>query len=38
MANPGIVRGPTVTTWQEQLQALRTFVSARTAWMDSQLK
>jgi hypothetical protein len=38
MANSGIVRGPTVTTWQEQLQAMRTFVSARTAWMDSQLK
>jgi hypothetical protein len=38
MRNTGIVRGPTVTTWQEQVQAMRTFVSARAAWMDAQLK
>lgn len=38
MKNSGIVRGPTVTTWAEQVQAMRTFVSARAAWMDTQLK
>lgn len=38
MRNTGIVRGPTVATWQEQVQAMRTFVSARAAWMDAQLK
>ncbi len=38
MKNTGIVRGPTVTTWAEQVQAMRTFVSARATWMDSQLK
>jgi hypothetical protein len=34
----GFVRGPTVPTWAEQIQALRTYVTARTAWMDSQLQ
>jgi hypothetical protein len=27
-----------VPTWAEQIQALRTYVTARTAWMDSQLQ
>jgi hypothetical protein len=34
----GFVRGPTVPTWAEQIQALRTYVTARLAWMDSQLQ
>lgn len=34
----GIVRGPTATTWEEQVQALRTFVLARLAWMETQLQ
>jgi hypothetical protein len=32
----GFVRGPTVATWQGQVQALRDFVNARLAWMDMQ--
>lgn len=35
MAN-GFVRGPTVATWDGQVQAMRDFVSQRSAWMDSQ--
>jgi hypothetical protein len=34
----GFVRGPVVPTWAEQIQALRTYVSARVAWMDTQLQ
>jgi hypothetical protein len=34
----GFVRGPTVPTWAEQVQALRTYVTARLAWMDGQLQ
>jgi hypothetical protein len=34
----GFVRGPTAPTWAEQIQALRTYVTARTAWMDTQLQ
>jgi hypothetical protein len=34
----GFVRGPTVPTWAEQIQALRTYLTARTAWMDTQLQ
>jgi hypothetical protein len=34
----GFVRGPTAPTWAEQVQALRTYVTARTAWMDAQLQ
>ena len=34
----GFIRGPTVTTWAEQVQALKTYVTARTAWMDTQLQ
>lgn len=36
--NAGIVRGPTAPTWEEQVQALRTFVLARLAWMETQLQ
>jgi hypothetical protein len=32
----GFVVGPTVTTWAEQVQALRDYLVARTAWMDTQ--
>lgn len=32
------VRGPSAPTWQGQVQALRDFVRARSAWMDSQLR
>jgi hypothetical protein len=32
----GFVVGPTVATWAEQIQALRTYLLARTAWLDSQ--
>ena len=32
----GFVVGPTVPTWPEQIQALRDYLVARTAWMDSQ--
>jgi hypothetical protein len=34
----GFVRGPTVPTWAEQVEALRTYVTARVAWMDTQLQ
>lgn len=34
----GFVRGPTVTTWQGQVQALRDFLTARLSWMDAQLQ
>jgi hypothetical protein len=30
------VRGPTVETWDGQVQALRDFVATRVAWMDAQ--
>jgi hypothetical protein len=30
------VRGPSAPTWQGQVQALRDFVRARSAWMDAQ--
>jgi hypothetical protein len=33
----GFVRGPTVATWEGQLEALRTFIRARLLWMDSEL-
>jgi hypothetical protein len=33
----GFVRGPTVATWPEQVQAMRDYVSARLTWMDTQL-
>jgi hypothetical protein len=32
------VRGPSAPTWEGQVQALRDFVSARAAWLDSQLR
>lgn len=32
------VRGPSATTWDGQVQALRDFVRARAAWMDSQMR
>ncbi len=32
----GFVVGPTVATWPEQIQALRDYLVARTAWLDSQ--
>ncbi len=32
----GFVRGPTVETWEGQVQALRDFVAARLTWMDPQ--
>jgi hypothetical protein len=34
----GIVYGPSVPTWQEQVAAMRTFVHARLAFMDTQLQ
>jgi hypothetical protein len=34
----GFIRGPTAPTWAEQITALRTYVTARLAWMDSQLQ
>jgi hypothetical protein len=37
-ANPGIVRGPTVDTWDAQLQALRDYLVQRTAWIDAQYR
>jgi hypothetical protein len=37
-ANPGIVRGPTVETWDAQLQALRDYLVQRTAWIDAQYR
>ena len=35
-STPGFVVGPTVPTWPEQVQALRDYLVARTAWMDTQ--
>jgi hypothetical protein len=32
------IRGPSATTWEAQVQALRDFVRARAAWMDGQLR
>ena len=32
------VRGPAAPTWEGQVQALRDFVRARSAWMDGQLR
>jgi hypothetical protein len=37
-ANTGIVRGPTVATFEGQVQALRTYIAARLTWMDAQLQ
>ena len=34
----GIVSGPAVPTWDEQVQAMQTFITARLAWMDMQLQ
>jgi len=34
----GIVYGPSVATWEGQVQAMRDFVMARLAWMDTQLQ
>ena len=34
----GIVRGPSVATWEGQVQAMRDFLTARLAWMDTQLR
>jgi hypothetical protein len=36
--NPGIVRGPTLAGWEEQLQALRDFLARRAAWIDAQYR
>ena len=32
----GIVRGPSVATWEGQVQAMRDFVMQRAAYMDAQ--
>ena len=32
----GIVRGPSVTTWDGQVKAMRDFLTARLAYMDAQ--
>jgi len=32
----GIVYGPSVATWQEQVKAMQDFVLARAAWLDTQ--
>ena len=32
----GIVRGPSVPTWEEQVKAMHDFVVARATWIDSQ--
>jgi hypothetical protein len=32
------IRGPTVATWEGQVEALRTFIRARVTWMDAELK
>jgi hypothetical protein len=34
----GIVYGPSVATWDGQVQAMRDFITARLAWMDTQLQ
>jgi hypothetical protein len=34
----GIVYGPSVATWDGQVQAMHDFVVARAAWMDTQLQ
>ena len=34
----GIVYGPSVATWDGQVQAMRDFLTARLAWMDTQLR
>jgi hypothetical protein len=34
--NPGIVRGPTVAGWPEQLDAMRQWLRERAAWIDEQ--
>jgi hypothetical protein len=36
--NPGIVRGPTVDSWEQQLAALRDFLARRTAFIDAQYR
>ena len=37
MGSSSFIRGPTVETWQGQVDALRTFIRARLTWMDSEL-
>jgi hypothetical protein len=32
----GIVYGPSVPTWPEQVKAMQDFVVARAAWIDTQ--
>jgi hypothetical protein len=34
----GIVYGPSVATWDGQVKAMRDFLTARLAWMDTQLQ
>jgi hypothetical protein len=34
----GFVQGPTVATWEGQVEALRTFIRARLMWMDTELQ
>jgi hypothetical protein len=34
----GIVYGPSVATWDGQVKAMRDFLTARLAWMDTQLR
>jgi hypothetical protein len=36
--NSGIVRGPTVATWEEQLDALREYLVRRVAFIDAQYR
>lgn len=37
-ANPGIVRGPTADSWEEQVDAMRQFALARAAYLDTQYR
>jgi hypothetical protein len=34
----GIVYGPSVATWEGQVAAMKTFITQRLAWMDTQLQ
>ncbi|KYF66543.1 hypothetical protein BE11_43175 [Sorangium cellulosum] len=36
-SSTGFVGGPTVPTWEGQLQVMRDFLLARLAWMDANL-
>jgi hypothetical protein len=36
--NPGIVRGPTDSSWEAQLDALRAYLAQRAAWIDQQYR